>query len=179
MCAMPESWVYIGSVRSVNPARREVRVKPARRQGHQFESMTWLYVRPRDGDVIRSRVASIRPHADGLIIALVAGVTRDAVRRMKGGSAVVADTDQRPRPDDDWDVSDWIGVQVKGEDGSLLGVVRDVIPTRANDVITVERPDGTAFLLPVIEQVIAGVDSDQGALVVRDIAPYAVEANED
>ena len=176
---MPESWIHIGSVRSVNPARREVRVKPARGHGHQFKSMTWLNVEPREGDRIRSRVASVRPHADGLIIALVAGVTRDAVRGMKGGSVVMAKADQRPRPDDDWDVSDWIGVQVTRENGSLLGVVRDAIPTRANDVITVERPDGTAFLLPVIEQVIVGVDTDQGALVVRDITPYAVEANED
>lgn len=172
---MAESELEIGRVRSTNPARRELRVAPALGREREFAGREWVRVVLQDRTEMRCRVADLRPGTGGFIMTLASGVTRDNVARMKGASVMIGLDEQNPRPDDAHHVSELVGLEVFDEAGECLGMVTEAYSAGANNVIEIERPGGGTMRLPAIEQVIAAVDVERGALVVRDIAPYVVE----
>ena len=55
-------------------------------------------------------------------------------------------------------ITDLIGLDVLREDGSCLGVLKDVMQTGANDVYIVLKEDQTEILLPAIKECILDVD---------------------
>ena len=76
---------------------------------------------------------------------------------------------------DEYFIADLIGLQVFGEDGVLIGTLKDVITTGANDVYAVEiaagnnlgAEAGTEVLLPAIKQCVLEVDVETGKMVVH------------
>ena len=59
---------------------------------------------------------------------------------------------------DEYFITDLIGLDVLREDGSRLGVLKDVMQTGANDVYIVLKEDQTEILLPAIKECILDVD---------------------
>lgn len=161
--------VEIGVVRSVNPARRELRIRPGWDDVQAGAPLQWVYVLDADGGETRCRVEQVH----GEIVTLAAGVARDTVARMRG-AAVCADVE---RSEADWrgqlDVLE--GFDVVDEAGDRLGAVTAVYMTGANGAIEVAQPGGGSMLLPVIDRVIVAVDMERGQVTVRDIASYKVE----
>lgn len=68
---------------------------------------------------------------------------------------------------DEYFIADLIGLKVQDEDGTELGMVKDVIETGANDVYEVEMADGRSLLLPAIKQCILNVDVENGTMQVH------------
>lgn len=63
--------------------------------------------------------------------------------------------------------TDLIGLQVKSDNGKLLGVVKQLMSTGANDVIVVTGPDGSENLIPFIrDRVVKKVDVVNKCIVV-------------
>ncbi|NLF51015.1 MAG: 16S rRNA processing protein RimM [Leptolinea sp.] len=60
-----------------------------------------------------------------------------------------------------------IGLTVRDEGGAILGSVKDIIVTGANDVYVVNNPEGEEILLPAVETVILKVDLEERNIVVR------------
>ncbi len=172
----------IGAVRSVNPARREVRVTPLPgMEGHftGLRRVSVLLTGPGTPNEMNCRVEKVQERADDVILTLTPGVSRDDVARMKG--AIVA-TEAAEVEEEMETGYGWLeGFQVVDQTGRRLGKVARVYPTGANDVIEVAKCGGGTFLLPAIPQVIACVerespaDGGPGVLVVNEIAPYIVE----
>jgi 16S rRNA processing protein RimM len=172
---MPGPWIHIGRVVSVNPARRELRIRPVPVHAGDFTEMGWVRVVLSDETEMRCRAESVRTTRTGVVVALTAGVTRDNVARMKGGSVVVGHERIKRRTDSGCHVSELHDMEVFDEEGNFLGAVKEAYPTGANDVIEVEQPSGKVIILPVIAELVETVDVDRGRITVRDITPYVVE----
>ena len=67
---------------------------------------------------------------------------------------------------DEYFIADLIGLNVEEEDGRILGTVKDVLLTGANDVYIVEREDGSELLLPAIKDCIRLIDIENQKMVV-------------
>lgn len=175
---MPE-WIGIGVVASVNPTRREVRVNPARGRRHEYTGMTWARFLLKNGESMRCRVASTREVASGQVVLTMApGVTRDNVALLRGAKAVLDTNDGSARADDAYEFEDLVGFAVVDEADAEVGKVIDAFETPAHGVVEVAEPDGRAFMLPVVEEVVTAVDIGARVLAVRAIAPHMVR-NED
>ncbi|MCX5757422.1 MAG: PRC-barrel domain-containing protein [Candidatus Hydrogenedentes bacterium] len=162
--------VEIGSVRSVNPARRELRIRPVVDTVPTDPPPQWLYVLDADGRETQCRIEQ----AHGDVVMLAAGVTRDAVARMRGAT-VYADVDATVTASWQDRMAALEGFEVIDEAGNRLGTVAAVYATGANGAIEVAKADGGSLLLPAIERVIASVDMERGRVAVKDIASYKVE----
>lgn len=68
---------------------------------------------------------------------------------------------------DEYFIADLIGMKVMGEDGSDLGVLKDVITTGANDVYDVTLADGRSLLIPAIRECILEVDVEEARMRVH------------
>ncbi len=171
------SWVRIGTVRSVNPRRREARIAVVPGHAHEFAHAAWLRLLTKQGKALRCRLAGLRDGCGGMLIAeFAAGVPRDSVGAMRGAPVVLAPGETTRPPRDDLRAEHLSGLTVRDENGAELGRVVDAYASPAHAVVCVERPQGGRFLLPVIDEIVVAVDFDTAVLDVKDIGPHRVEA---
>lgn len=70
-------------------------------------------------------------------------------------------------------ITDLIGMDVLLEDGTRLGTLADVMTTAANDVYVVRREKGSDVLIPAVSSYIRNVRVNEGAIVVHLIPGMA------
>jgi 16S rRNA processing protein RimM len=68
---------------------------------------------------------------------------------------------------DEYFIADLEGLRIVDEEGSDIGILREVIQTGANDVYVIDLTDGRELLLPAIKQCILGVDVTEGWMKVH------------
>jgi 16S rRNA processing protein RimM len=116
-------------------------------------------------------VASSRPHQGRLLVRFEGVTDRNAAELLRG-----RELRAEPLDADDHDVYfvyELIGMAVRDVDGALLGTVRamvDLPDAAAYDLLEVERPDGSRWLLPAVDEYveIAVAEDDTEELVVVD-----------
>ena len=80
----------------------------------------------------------------------------------RGAQLAVSRADLPPPEEGSYYVSDLVGLEVVEEDGALLGLVADVLPGVANDVLELD----SGLLLPLVEDCVRDVQVAQGRVVV-------------
>lgn len=170
---MADSWIVIGAVNSVNPAKRTLRVDAEARHAHQFEDVTRLRLRT-PGGIKTVRVTAVRDTEQGILITLAAGVTRDTVAAMRHADVVIEPAEVKPRPEGVYVVEDFPGMAVVNAEGESFGTVTDAFATPAGFVIEVEAPGGERMLVPVVDEVVHRIDLDAKQMIVGDVNAFAV-----
>ncbi|GMU91771.1 MAG: hypothetical protein AMXMBFR4_08290 [Candidatus Hydrogenedentota bacterium] len=171
---MAAQWVRIGTIRSVNPARREVRVAPEGAPRAAFSELSMVRVHVAGQPELTCRVDAVNTNPENVVVRLSAGVTREAVASMKGAGVEAPRSKRRVESHNDVGSAEWIGLDVFGVSGERLGVITGCIESSAHDILEIERDDGGRMLLPAIEQTVESIDLEAGRVVAGDIAPYAV-----
>ena len=119
------------------------------------------------GDAAEKETEVIEGRAHGRgIVARLAGIDdRDMARELIGRTIrVPRDRFQKPgRNMYYW--SDLIGLQVRNQDGTALGLVDDLLATGANDVLVI-RGDRRRLVPFVMDEVVLSVDMDKGVINV-------------
>lgn len=175
---MADSWIVIGAVGSVNPAKRILRVDAEARHAHQFEDVKQLRLRTPDGAIKAVRVTGARDTEQGILLTLAAGVTRDTVAAMRKAKVVIAPDEVKPRPKGIYIAEDFSGMSVVTPDGQSVGTVTDAVATPAGFVIELESPSGERMLVPVVDEVVHGINLDAKRITVGDISAFAVREDE-
>jgi 16S rRNA processing protein RimM len=62
-----------------------------------------------------------------------------------------------------------IGLQVKTEEGTVLGTVVDILETGSNDVYVLKDEQGKEFLIPALKEVVKGIHPEEGLMLVRPL----------
>lgn len=168
-------YTQIGRVRSVNPARREVRINAPKRRMNDLEGWSWLYVEESSGEIVRFKVVGVALRSGYAAITLAPGVPRDTVASLKGRRVVVPEAESKPVGAFDIAAAELTGMSIETVDGTLVGEIVAGFETKANGVLEVLRPDGSSLLLPLIPEVIEEFNLDRRKVIVGDIAPFAVE----
>jgi 16S rRNA processing protein RimM len=127
-------------------------VDEASEDERRFEVGAELLVDGEPARVVASRRVGGRRHA----------VKLD--RPVKRGAELALPREQLPDlPADSYYVSDLVGLDVLDEQGVRVGVVRDVIPGPANDVLELDGGQ----LLPLVEDCIREVDLPGGRVILN------------
>lgn len=173
---MPDEWIPIGRVRSVNPRSRELRVKVRDGYSYVFDDLAWIRFERAPGDVLRCKVTASKGDKSVAAVTLSPGVPRDVVGLLRGCVAVLAPDELPPPPGGRSVLDDWLGLRVVLPSGESLGLVCEVFEGPANDAFAVQRPDGSRCILPVIDAVVRAINIDGGMIEVGDVEPFVVEA---
>lgn len=118
------------------------------------------------------QVVEWRRHNKGLIARLDGITDRDQAARLTGMDICVAADELPALADDEFYWRDLIGLRVKNQQGYDMGVVEQIMPTPANDVLVVKANTNDAFgkserLIPFIQsEYIITVDSDNQLIQV-------------
>lgn len=162
---MSSTWHNVGEIRSVNPARRELRIRGADGQLQALVGHEWLWIRAGRREPVRYRAESVRKSGDGLVAVLAVGVPRDEVRTLNGARVVSKEV---AAPSSDlYALSDLIGLTLS-ERGVDIGRVVDAMETPAHEVVEIERPDGTRAMVPLAAELVESIDFDTGRIDMND-----------
>lgn len=89
------------------------------------------------------------------------------IEKYKGRDLLIRRDQAVDLDEDEYFITDLVGLKVVAEDGTVLGVLKEVMPTGANDVYIVSRKDGKELLLPAIKECIRNVDLEQGVMNIH------------
>jgi 16S rRNA processing protein RimM len=106
----------------------------------------------------------------------LAGVQgREQAQALRGRLVAVPATALEALPEGEFYWHQLIGCRVKGTDGTVVGVVRDLLETGAHDVLVVEDDEGRRHLIPTAAELVHEIDLDVGEIVV-ELLPGLLDA---
>jgi len=123
-----------------------------------------------DANAAVLEVRSASPGGPGEVRMTLAGVDdRDAAARMRGRLVLVEPGTLTPLGEGEYYQFQLVGCSVEGDDGQAIGIVREVWPTGAADVLLVETPDGDTQLIPTGGDFLKELDVPGRRIVIRVI----------
>lgn len=112
-------------------------------------------------------VLTVRGSEERLILGLAGLADRDAAGLLRNELVFVPASEVPALPEGEYYLHELIDLPVQTEDGTLLGILTEILYTGANDVFVVEKEGGGELLLPAIDDVVLEVDIEKGRIVVR------------
>ncbi|BAJ30968.1 MULTISPECIES: ribosome maturation factor RimM [Kitasatospora] len=112
-------------------------------------------------------IESGRVHSGRLLLRFAGVKDRTAAEALRG-TMLIAEIDPEETPDDPDEYYDHqlIGLDVVLADGTPVGELTEVIHLPYQDLLTVQRPDGTEVLVPFVEQIVPVIDLDEQRVVL-------------
>lgn len=95
--------------------------------------------------------------------------SRQEADELKGYYINIQREDARKLPEDRYFIKDIIGLKVLNKSGDLIGIVKNVLETGANDVYVVEAKDQKEILIPAIKLVVKKIDLAAGTMVIEPL----------
>jgi 16S rRNA processing protein RimM len=115
-----------------------------------------------------AKLASARPHGTSLLVAFQGlGSTPEEVGRLRNTGVYVTTADRPPLPDGKVYQHQVLGLRVVTDEGRELGQLVDIFETGANNVYVVKTAEDKEILLPVIPDVVLGIDLEKGEIKVH------------
>ena len=116
-------------------------------------------------------IAEGRVHSGRLLLRFEGYADRGAAERLRG-VLLVAEVDPAERPEDPKEFFDHqlVGLTVRTVAGELVGTVQEMVHLPGQDLLAVQRPDGTEALVPFVAELVPDVDVEAGMVVV-DLPP--------
>ena len=133
----------------------------------RFQPGSQLFIEKDDGQHQEVEVESARPHKQFMLIKLKGYDNINDVLQFTKKKLQVSEDQQDDLPQGQYYYRQIVGLDVKTTDGQLLGQIKEIMPTGANDVWVVARPNKEDLLLPAIPDVIKEVNLDDGLVIVE------------
>jgi 16S rRNA processing protein RimM len=119
------------------------------------------------GREVATTVRSVREETGGFfIMGFEAFSTPEQAAAFRGGFIKISREQSPPLPAGQYYESDLIGLQVREESGTVLGMLEEILETGSNHVFVV-RQGTREFLIPSTKEAVVSVDVQAGVMIVR------------
>lgn len=171
-----EDLFQVGAVTSTHGLRGEVKVYPTTDDPERFYKLKEVIL-----DTGKEQLTLKITHArlaKQMVILKFAGINDiNEVEKYKGSKLYVTRENALELGEDEYYFADLAGLRAETEEGQLLGTVKDILQTGANDVYVIEREHQADLLIPAIKDCVRQIDIEGGRMVVH-LLPGLLEANE-
>lgn len=161
-----EELLQIGVITSTHGIKGEVKVFPTTDDNMRFKKLKECFVEWKD-DMIPVKVQGCKFFKNMVILKFKDIEDINSVEKYKQCKLYVDREHAVPLEEDEYFMTDLLGIQVVTEEGKELGTLREIIPTGANDVYVVTGKEKKELLLPAIKECILSVDLKKGEMIVR------------
>ena len=115
------------------------------------------------------KVRAVRAHKGMALVTLEGVADMDAARALVGTVLHIARKDAR-LPKGRYFVQDLIGLEVRDAvSGQVYGRVKDLTHSAAQDIYTVQAPDGQLYMFPGVPEFLKKLDPEGGCVLVTPI----------
>lgn len=161
-----EDFFQIGIITSTHGLKGEVKVFPTTDDARRFKRLKEVIL-----DTGRERIGleveSVKFFKQFVILKFKGMDDINEVEKYRKASLLVTRQNAVKLKQDEYFVADLIGLEVQNEDGTEIGILRDVMETGANDVYVIDLQDGRELLLPAIKQCVLAVDVETGFIRIH------------
>lgn len=156
----------IGVITSTHGLKGEVKVFPTTDDLNRFKTLKKCFIRTPKGDVAVEK-NTCKFFKNMVILSFKEFKDINEIEKYKGFDIYVSREDAVPLEEDEYYISDVIGMEVVTDDGNILGKLSDVMQTGANDVFVVSLVDDKELLIPVIKDCVMDMNYETGRITVK------------
>ena len=156
----------IGVITKPQGVKGEVRVYPTTDALESFELLVEKKVMIGE-NMLPYELSAARTQKGMVFLKFVGVDDRNSADELAGEAIFVTEEQVLPLAKDEYFERDLIGMEVNAEDGQNLGHLTKIIYTPANDVYVIKPPDGKAFMIPAIKDVVKHVSVRDGKMTVK------------
>lgn len=161
-----ENLLQVGAITSTHGIRGEVKVFPTTDDVNRFKKLKEV-VLDTGKEQITLQIQGVKFFKQFVILKFKGIDNINDIEKYKGKSLFVTRENAVKLEKDEYFIADILGSTVEDEDGNILGALKDVIVTGANDVYVVENEEGKELLFPAIKECVLNVDLEQSKITVH------------
>jgi len=165
---MEDSLVWVGRIVKTRGIKGEVRVSSPGGGTAAFSPGKAVCLENGQGMKRSLTVHSSRFQGEFIILSFREIKRVEEAAELVGDSVYVSKESLAALPPDEFYDYQLRGLTVKTEDGTLVGILEEIIPTGANDVFVV-RKEGREILFPATDEVVVRVDLQERVMVVHPL----------
>lgn len=156
----------VGVVTSVHGIKGEVKVFPTTDDSRRFKKLKHVYL-DTGKELLSLEIEGVKFFKQMVILKFKGYENPDDVMKFRQKELWIDRKDAVRLSKDEYFIADLIDMEVCDEEGKLIGTLKDVISTGANDVYAVETPEGKEVLFPAIRQCVLDVDTEARKMTVH------------
>lgn len=161
-----EDYLQIGVITSTHGIRGEVKVFPTTDDNNRFKKLKECFIELKN-ELLPIKVKSCKFFKNMVILQFEGIENINDVEKYKQCKLYVDREHAVPLEEDEYFMTDLIGISVYTEDKKELGILSEIIPTGANDVYVVTDNEKKELLLPAIKDCIINIDLEKKEMTVR------------
>ena len=161
-----EDYLRIGVITTAHGVKGEVKVFPTTDDVKRYKKLKSLYLSHKNA-VKELKVESVKFFKQFVILKLEGINDMDTAMLYRNADLLVSRKDAVKCEIDEYFIADLIGLTVTDEEGKKIGVLKEVLPTGANDVYEITREDGTDLLVPAIKECVLEINIKEGFVKVK------------
>jgi 16S rRNA processing protein RimM len=167
-------WATIGKIVAPFGIRGELKVRPFTDIPNRFVMLDAIYLmgsRDQAGHMgpgdraghspspVLYPIEGVRPYKGEMLLLKLRGIDdSNAAETVRDSELCVPLSALPSLPPDSYYQHDIVGLQVFKLDGTLVGVIDDIMSTGGNDVYIIKAPDHKQILIPAIKEVVKQID---------------------
>lgn len=151
---------------SVHGIKGEVKVFPTTDDSRRFKKLKQVYL-DTGKELLSLEIEGVKFFKQMVILKFKGYENPDDVIKFRQKELWIDRKDAVRLSKDEYFIADLIDMEVCDEEGKLIGTLKDVISTGANDVYAVETPEGKEVLFPAIKQCVLDVDTEARKMTVH------------
>lgn len=160
-----EQMLRVGVITSTHGVRGEVKVFPTTDDARRFKTLKKVILDGREP--LELSIEQVKFFKNMVILKFKGYDNINDVETWRQRDLLITRDQAVELKEDEYFITDLIGLTVVNEEETVLGRVKDVLETGANDVYVVELANGKELLLPAIKDCILNVDLEGGRMKVH------------
>jgi 16S rRNA processing protein RimM len=164
----PTEFLLVGNIVASFGVRGQVKLKAITdRPDHLERRIRTLYV---GKEFVPYQLKSLFEHKPGLLILTLEGVTtREAADELRTSEVYILEREAAPLREGEYYIHQLYGLQVFTEAGDLIGKVREVITTGAQEILVITRTGQSDALVPMVHEIVTELDIPGGKATIRPL----------
>ena len=164
-----KEWVTIGKIVAPFGIRGELKVRSFTDIPDRFVKLEAIYLSPGYVSYALEGVRLYKGGAEVLLLKLHGIDDATAAEAVRGSTICVPLSSLPQLPPNSYYQHDIVGLQVFNLNGTLIGVIEDIMVTGGNDVYIVKAPNGKQILIPAIKDVVKQIDLTHQVMYIDPI----------
>lgn len=160
-----EQMLRVGVITSTHGVRGEVKVFPTTDDAKRFKTLKKVILDGREP--LELSIEQVKFFKNMVILKFKGYDNINDVETWRQRDLLITRDQAVELKEDEYFITDLIGLTVVNEEEAVFGRVKDVMETGANDVYVVELTGGKELLLPAIKDCILNVDLEGGRMKVH------------
>jgi len=168
---MEKELINIGKIVNTQGHKGEVKIISLTDFPERFKDMKSALIN-NNGQMKNLTIEGVRNHKQFIVIKFKEIPDMNHAEKLKNSFIQVKQEDLVELEKGQYYIFKLIGLSVFNEENELLGEIKDVIKTGANDVYVIKDNEGNEMLVPAIKDVVKDINLEEKKVVISPMEEY-------